>query len=72
MNPSSLKLDLIANQIGKSINLIRTSNTRFTPVRAVCIETGRARGLVTSKRISRFYYRKEADSGAIEGVRRGT
>ena len=49
----------------------RAGNKRKS-YRNVCQSTGRARGIVKEIRVSRYIYRKKADRGGIEGVRRSS
>ena len=68
------KLDQIVQQIVKSVGVVEESinKTGRKSPKNICQETGRARGIVKDYRISRHIYRRRADAGAREGVRRGT
>jgi ribosomal protein S14 len=72
------KIEQIVTQITKSVGHRAPEGEEVggvTPRKSpknICQETGRARGLVKGYKVSRHIYRRKADQGQLEGVRRGT
>lgn len=64
-------VERIAGQMIKTITGEKESKKRKW-YRNICQETGRGRGVIRDKQMSRMEYRKRADKGEIEGVRRAS
>lgn len=65
-------LDRIVNQMTRGITGKENFKKTSKSYRNICQETGRARGVIKSYRISRLVYRNLADNGKIEGLRRAS
>jgi len=68
------KIDQVLTQIMKSIGRkeeVGKKSPQKSP-QNICTETGRTRAVISSEKISRHMYRKHAENGNLEGVRRGT
>jgi ribosomal protein S14 len=61
----------IAEQMIKTITGEKESKKRKW-YRNICQNTGRGRGVIREERISRMEYRRRADRGELEGVRRAS
>jgi len=67
------KISTVVGLMVKSLGYIESQPAfGVKSARAVCHETGRARGVIKGYRVSRYIYRVLSDGGQIEGVRRGT
>lgn len=67
------KVDQIVAQMIKSVSYGEVEKVeRKKSARTICTESGRARGIIKGYKLSRYIYRRRADRGEMEGVRRGT
>jgi ribosomal protein S14 len=64
-------VEKIVGQMIKTITGEKESKKRKW-YRNICQETGRGRGVIRANKMSRMEYRRRADKGEIEGVRRAS